>query len=525
MSATKRSWTYMKSSTLTLECVNILFYYLERLGINKYDLITSAGIDPRCLNISHHRIAPEAFSRIFHKAVELTDDPYLGMHVGSEANLDALGLVGQLYRYSPDAISGAHKITQYLPLFHTSFYYGTKLDAQHFSIFYQPLEHSVQGAFGARQLIELTLAFNRRGIQYGTQKLVNPIAVHIGFPVTKSQQSIYEEILACPVIGNAPVSELIYDLQDVQGRHSFDNPTLLSGLETLAAVELARIRKEGAYCLTVKNCMINDLAENILPDLKYTAARIGISADMLRERIQLEGGTFKDILSKVYCEISNSTAETGEEQELMSKAIFQARKSERSRIARDLHDGISGMLSAAKMHLSTFQQNPQAIAELNKAIGLLDSASSEVRKTAHNLSPEMLHQYGLDLALQKYCEVVSSPQTTPVRYQSIGRISTFQENFELTIYRIVQELIHNAIKHAEAKEILVQISESGGLLTLTIEDDGNGFLVKNGESTNLPNIKQRIEAIGGRINWESNQGTGTSVYAEFETEDFIRHSY
>lgn len=205
------------------------------------------------------------------------------------------------------------------------------------------------------------------------------------------------------------------------------------------------------------------------------------------------------------------------------QSLMDGEEKERTRIARDLHDGISGMLSATKMHLSTYRQNQTSNMELNKAIDLMDNAAVEIRKIAHNLLPEILQQYGLSQALQKYCEAISSPLSTLVEYHVLGRISTFQQNFELAVYRIVQELLHNAIKHGEAKHILVQLSEVDSLLSLTVEDDGYGFCIKDDKGTGLSNIRKRVEIINGTIIWESSPKNGASIYAEFEINNFVQN--
>lgn len=203
---------------------------------------------------------------------------------------------------------------------------------------------------------------------------------------------------------------------------------------------------------------------------------------------------------------------------LLERTIFGEEK-ERARIARELHDGISGMLSAAKMHLSAVQTVPVA-AGFRQAMELIDQAAGEVRKTAHNLLPEPLLQYGLDEALQRYCNSISSPGNVMVEYHSLGEIPSYRQEFALSVYRIAQELVHNALKHAGAAHIFLQLSHTKELLTLTVEDDGKGFEDNPGKGAGLSIIQNRVKMLNGTITWNSSAGNGTSVYAEFEIEGF-----
>jgi tetratricopeptide (TPR) repeat protein len=120
------------------------------------------------------------------------------------------------------------------------------------------------------------------------------------------------------------------------------------------------------------------------------------------------------------------------------QALMQGEEKERSRIAKDLHDGVAGMLAAVKMHLSTEEAEPVQSKGYQKALQLLNEATVEVRKTSHNLMPEVLLQHGLDKALRRYCNNISSA-SLQVHYYFIGEEQRYVGSFELSVYRIVQE--------------------------------------------------------------------------------------
>jgi signal transduction histidine kinase len=217
--------------------------------------------------------------------------------------------------------------------------------------------------------------------------------------------------------------------------------------------------------------------------------------------------------------------EAEKEVQLMGAAM-NAEEKERSRIARDLHDGIGGILSATKMRFSVLRnEHPQlrCSESYSKALSMLDEASAEIRKTAHNLMPDMLRKYGLDEAARLFCDNASTANQLELNYQSVGEIGRFNTFFELSVYRMVQELVNNIIRHAHARHAYVQLSRQENLLTLCVEDDGLGFK-KGGpgaeKGMGLRSVAERVRALGGTVEIDSAPGSGTYVYVELDIGDF-----
>jgi len=206
------------------------------------------------------------------------------------------------------------------------------------------------------------------------------------------------------------------------------------------------------------------------------------------------------------------------------QALMQGEEKERSRIARDLHDGVAGMLAAVKMHLSTSEGNNK-LGSYAKAVELLDEATVEVRKTSHNLMPEVLLQQGLDKALQRYCSNISSASLR-VQYFFVGEEQRFMDSFELSVYRIVQELLNNIFKHSRATEATVQLSIQDTVLSLSIEDNGIGLSKQTASSggMGLESLKSRIHALNGNMELNTEEGVGVNAYLEFNTEGLRRRS-
>lgn len=213
-----------------------------------------------------------------------------------------------------------------------------------------------------------------------------------------------------------------------------------------------------------------------------------------------------------------------EKQLTATEAVLKGEEQERTRLAKDLHDGLGGMLSGIKYSLSNMKENlimtPGNAQAFERSIDMLDSSIREMRRVAHNMMPEMLLKYGLNTALQEFCNEIDRSGVTQITYQSIGMDeAAIDQSTAVTIYRIAQELVNNAIKHAAAKNVLVQVHVSGPekLLTLTVEDNGKGFdiaVLKNASGIGWSNIRNRVEFLKGKIDINSEPDKGTSVLIE-----------
>lgn len=201
------------------------------------------------------------------------------------------------------------------------------------------------------------------------------------------------------------------------------------------------------------------------------------------------------------------------------QALMQGEERERSRIAKDLHDGVAGMLAATKMHFSSISDDEDLVnAEgYQQGMKLLNEATKEIRKTSHNLMPEVLLQHGLDEALRRYCQSVNNRKSLQIIYDSWGDINRYTDGFELSVYRIVQELVNNIIKHSQATQAMVQVSEQDHLLSVSIEDNGVGF--REDEATDgmgLRSLRARVSALNGKIDIQTSEQNGVCAYLEFE---------
>ncbi|BAV08565.1 sensor histidine protein kinase UhpB, glucose-6-phosphate specific [Filimonas lacunae] len=207
-------------------------------------------------------------------------------------------------------------------------------------------------------------------------------------------------------------------------------------------------------------------------------------------------------------------------------ATITGEEKERKRLARELHDGIGGILAAAKINFELAGKT-EAIreeADFKDGLKLLEEAATELRQTAHNMLPDVLESKGLLQALRLFCVKMGNNSETELIFQHYGIEKKFNTIFELSIYRIVQELVHNVVKHAKAKHAIIQMEYTGNGLSITIEDDGVGMPENITEQTRgigLTNIYDRVQHAGGIIDIHSSPDSGTSIYLEFEKKPDI----
>ncbi len=203
------------------------------------------------------------------------------------------------------------------------------------------------------------------------------------------------------------------------------------------------------------------------------------------------------------------------------KAIMRGEESERVRLARELHDGIGGMLTAIKLSVSSIKKEHPEVTWMHKVdalLHMLQDTSSEVRTTAHNLMPDTLIRYGLQEATAHYLSKLNESHDIRIDFHVPYNFSALDMSIELVIYRTVQELVQNALKHAEASHIEIQLIEYDNILSLTVEDNGKGFAKASDlpSGFGLENLKYRVNALHGEIEIDSGQGVGTTIRVSFD---------
>ncbi|QKG58165.1 PAS domain S-box protein [Hymenobacter sp. BRD128] len=199
-----------------------------------------------------------------------------------------------------------------------------------------------------------------------------------------------------------------------------------------------------------------------------------------------------------------------QQQELLS-AILSTQEEERRRIAEGLHNGVGQLLYGTRLHLDALP--PSAAVQASRL--LLNEAIETTRSISFELTPSILEDFGLEVALQ---ELVSRiPASLPVDLNLHGLAVPLPALLAIAVYRIVQELLNNVMKHAQAQEVFVQVSREENQLYLSVEDDGVGF--DTGAETSLSGIglagiRTRVGLLGGTVSINSRPGRGTGFFLQ-----------
>lgn len=211
-----------------------------------------------------------------------------------------------------------------------------------------------------------------------------------------------------------------------------------------------------------------------------------------------------------------------EKQLVAVQATLDGEAAERTRLAKDLHDGLGGMLSAVKLNLPQVKGDALLeavdVTRFQTALGMLDDSIQELRRVAHHMMPESLLRYGLKVSLADFCAAIPIAD-----FHYFGDESRLSNKLEIMVYRCIHELVNNALKHAEADHINVQLIQESDRISFTVQDDGKGFDQHTvSEGMGLRNIRQRIDAFQGKLNIYSSR-EGTEVHVELELTKNEQH--
>lgn len=252
---------------------------------------------------------------------------------------------------------------------------------------------------------------------------------------------------------------------------------------------------------------------NILIGLVTLAVFSIVIIAFLRKRLQYKNklAAQKEILQK------QKITDLQQKNKLLAmSSMIEGQEAERLRIAKDLHDSLGGLLSTVKAHFTTIQNEIKQLEELNiteKTNHLIDEACVEVRRISHNMMPHALSIAGLQGAIEDAgAHLNSQGYRTTVEIKNLP--SNLSETREVMIYRLIQEIISNIRKHAEAKTILIQLIGHENLINLIIEDDGKGFMYDTAldkGGLGLKSINSRVQFLDGSIDWDTSPGNGTLV--------------
>jgi two-component system, NarL family, sensor kinase len=212
-------------------------------------------------------------------------------------------------------------------------------------------------------------------------------------------------------------------------------------------------------------------------------------------------------------------------QKKMMEAALESQENERRRVAGDLHDSIGAMLSTIRVSLITYaKRNKSEDDSITESKKMLDDTIESVRRISRDLMPSTLEKFGLAQAAKEMCERFQSTSSLPIVFEEQGDTPDLGKSRELMIFRIVQELLNNALKHAEASFIKVTFS-NGENLSVIVEDNGKGFNAEEhksdkstGKGLGLFNIENRARLVGASVEFNAPAVQGSKVIIKIPYE-------
>lgn len=327
--------------------------------------------------------------------------------------------------------------------------------------------------------------------------------------------------------------ERLYDGRALLYENTGRFPAAYSDLKTLTGIRDSLFQKErqeiihemeARYQSTRKQQLIEE-REATIARQEYQAAR---QRSLLIWTAITAGGIIITILLGIaYLQQRRKALESKlqnleKEKELENlKYIIEGEEKERSRLAKELHDGVNGSLAAIKLHAGSERHlNEPAGEVIKKMLQQIDDVSNEVREISHNLMPDVITQHGLTDAISSYLTRIKNQNNIKIDFQYYGDIEETPVSYKTTFYRIVQELMRNIIRHSGATECLIQLNRHEENISLVLEDNGNGFNVFEHSHAEKPagiglySIYSRVNLLGGKIDIQSELNTGTAVHID-----------
>jgi signal transduction histidine kinase len=201
-------------------------------------------------------------------------------------------------------------------------------------------------------------------------------------------------------------------------------------------------------------------------------------------------------------------------------AIIQTEEKERKRFAKDLHDGLGPLLSTVKMSVSTLSlmdKDPSRKEIIENTAHVIDESIKSIKEISNNLSPHILNNFGLASAIKDFSNKIDD-KVVHIQFDSNGFNRRFDENVEVVLYRVACELINNTMKHANARNIEINLNCQHKTILFSYSDDGIGFNVNEivGDNPTIqgmgyPNMLSRVNSIKGKMEVESTRESGTKV--------------
>jgi len=295
-----------------------------------------------------------------------------------------------------------------------------------------------------------------------------------------------------------------------------------------AMVPIYLIRNDILFMSLILSILLLGLVEILASKITAPVKKLKQATDEISEG---EFGKFVDLKSndeigdliiafnKMIAQLEEQSIKLEEERILRTKSLFDGQEIERQRLSRELHDSLGQSILALKIKFERIKEttNEKRLIIISEIEDLFLKIMKEIRNISNNLMPAVLTEFGLLMAIKKFIREYSENTNIIVDFKNNINNESFNKKIEIYIYRIIQETFSNVLKHAQASKIKLFINKKDNFIELIIEDNGKGFLLNQETYTKgngISNIKERINLIGGNVNFKSEINKGTKIYCK-----------
>src|SRR5690625_2778329 len=264
--------------------------------------------------------------------------------------------------------------------------------------------------------------------------------------------------------------------------------------------------------------------ENALREKRDDLERRLISLSQTIERAEGLAGKISVILNYLHDDFKqvNEMIEDAKEKQEFGLKIIEAQEEERSRISREIHDGPAQMLANILLRSELVEMSfrkkdvDEALAEMKSVRKMIRSSLYEVRRIIYDLRPMALDDLGLVPTIRKYTTTIADYNDIEINFTPIGEDKRLNQKYEVAFFRLIQEAVQNAVKHAESTFIDVKLEIGKKNLSMLIKDNGKGFdpTIKRDKSFGLIGMRERVEMLEGKISIDSQPGKCTMIFIQ-----------
>lgn len=350
------------------------------------------------------------------------------------------------------------------------------------------------------------------------------------YNITEQAREEYETLTEKIAQLRAEIEEIISESDLLERKERVARQRLATVSENFSMYSEKEIQEvyETAHNLQVEYRMKQEREQSLRKERDDIERRLR-SIDETIERAESLVGKVSIVLNYLTDDFKEITSliEDAKEKQMFGLKIIEAQEEERRRISREIHDGPAQMMANVLIRADivdrTYRERSpeEALAEIKSMRKMVRESLYEVRRIIYDLRPMALDDLGLVPTIRKYLQTLSDYHGLTIHFHEQSNQERLEEKYEVAVFRLTQEAVQNAIKHAEATEIDVKLVVSRTRVNVSVKDDGKGFALDEtkSQSFGLIGMRERVDMLDGTLELTSNPGKGTHVFINIPLTD------